>query len=100
MTIEELTEKLRDAKGTGGAYSFLLGAYIESKNYKKKAEAAEAAEDINYRLMLRRRRDEKYSVLLGFIWGLYAADFISSDERCELVGGAIDLTYGSDEETE
>lgn len=97
MTIEELTEKLRDAKGTGGAYSFLLGAYIESKNYKEKAEAAE---DINYRLMLRRRRDEKYSALLGFIWGLYAADFISGDERCELVGEAIDLTYGSDEETE
>ncbi len=81
MTLEDLIEEL---EGEGNAVNAVLRRWIN--DYKKLCEQI-WEKDISpatFNRLLAEQRD-LYEVLSGFIWGLFAAGYITYKERSKLI---------------
>lgn len=77
MSIEDLINKLKTENGGNGAWNLLLCMNNRLKDLRGRLEKEESAID---RVLLKNDIYNECREMSGFIWGLFAADYISEAE--------------------
>lgn len=88
MTIEALIEKLETEKQNGTYYILLNWR----EDLKKLREEYKAEEDVMKRIFIGDKIHEIHREMSGFVWGLYAAEYISDTERSELMDELLTIS--------
>lgn len=88
MTIEALIKKLKTEK-QNGTYYILLNWH---EDLKKLHEEYKAEEAVDRRLSLDEHMRVIHREMSGFVWGLYAAEYISDTERSELLDELLTIS--------
>lgn len=89
MTIEELINKLSEKSSHEAARE--LEEKLAGKKVTTETKGTYGLLRFKLEEYTKKNKDEDYYFILGMLWGLYECDFISEEERKELLNELMNL---------